>query len=95
MKPTKLEEYVIITKIVAQQGPLSPLQISEQTKTDSKRLKEQLDFLVEQEILNQQSCGKKATHYTVSATGIKVLKFFGLNKPTKNSPNNPDNQEPK
>ena len=77
MTLTKLEEYVAITRTLAQQGPLKPAQIAVLTKIAKAKLEEYLDFLLEQGVIKEQP-SKKTVLYTTSDRGIKILKFFGV-----------------
>jgi predicted ArsR family transcriptional regulator len=89
MTNTKLEEYIAITKIVAHQGPLNFQQLSEHTDLEPPKLKEHIEFLIEQGVITtQKQPGNSPQTYTASTRGIKVLKFFNLNEPIKNDPNN-------
>ncbi len=77
MTRTKFEEYIDITRILAQKGPLHLAQIAAIANIEEAQLQKLLNFLIEQEIIKEKPC-TKTTLYTASYRGIKILKFFHI-----------------
>jgi predicted transcriptional regulator len=76
MRRSKLEMYIDILKVLAQRGPLKLTHIMYKANVNCSVLKEYLDFLIEQELVEEKTVGKKRIVYVVSEKGLKVLKYF-------------------
>jgi predicted transcriptional regulator len=76
MRRSKLEMYIDILKVLAQRGPLKLTHIMYKANVNCSVLKEYLDFLIQQELVEEQIVGKKRIVYAVSEKGFNVLKYF-------------------
>jgi len=76
MRRSKLEMYIDILKVLAHRGPLKLTHIMYKANVNCSVLKEYLDFLIEQELVEEKTVGKKRIVYAVSEKGLKVLKYF-------------------
>jgi predicted transcriptional regulator len=76
MRRSKLEMYIDILKVLSQRGPLKLTHIMYKANVNCSVLKEYLDFLIEQELVEEKTVGKKRIVYVVSEKGLKVLKYF-------------------
>jgi predicted transcriptional regulator len=81
MRRSKLEMYVDILKVLGQKGPLKLTHIMYKANVNCKVLKEYLDFLLAQGIVEERIIGKSRVVYANTQKGITVLKYFReLNK---------------
>ncbi len=83
MRRSKLEMYVDILKVLGQKGPLKLTHIMYKANVNCKVLKEYLDFLLTQGLIEERYVGKKKNRivYANTQRGITVLKYFReLNK---------------
>ncbi|MGA3289124.1 MAG: winged helix-turn-helix domain-containing protein [Candidatus Bathyarchaeia archaeon] len=81
MRRSKLEMYVDILKVLAQRGPLKITHIMYKTNVNCNILKEYLNFLIKQGLIEERIIGKSRVAYANTARGTTVLKFFReLNK---------------
>jgi predicted transcriptional regulator len=76
MRRSKLEMYIDILKVLSQKGPLKLTHIMYKANVNCSVLKEYLDFLIQQELVEEKTVGKKRIVYAVSEKGAKVLKYF-------------------
>ena len=76
MRRSKLEMYIDILRVLSQRGPLKLTHIMYKANVNCSVLKEYLDFLIVQELVQEKTVGKKRIVYDVSEKGIKVLKYF-------------------
>lgn len=76
MRRSKLEMYIDILKVLSQRGPLKLTHIMYKANVNCSVLKEYLDFLIEQELVEEKTVGKKRIVYAISEKGSKVLKYF-------------------
>jgi len=76
MRRSKLEMYIDILKVLAQRGPLKLTHIMYKANVNCKVLKEHLDFLVNQGLIEERIVGKGKVVYANTARGIHTLKFF-------------------
>ncbi len=76
MRRSKLEMYIDILKVLSQKGPLKLTHIMYKANVNCSVLKEYLDFLIAQELVEEKTIGKKRIVYVVSEKGAKVLKYF-------------------
>ena len=81
MRRSKLEIYVDILKVLGLRGPLKLTHIMYKANVNCKVLKEYLDFLLAQGLVEERSVGKSRVVYANTQRGITVLKYFReLNK---------------
>ena len=76
MRRSKLEMYIDILKVLARKGPLKLTHIMYKANVNCSVLKEYLDFLIGQDLVEEKTVGKKRIVYVVSEKGLKVLKYF-------------------
>ena len=76
MRRSKLEMYVDILKVLARSGPLKLTHIMYKANVNCSVLKEYLDFLIAQNLVEEKTVGKKRIVYAITARGITVLKYF-------------------
>jgi len=76
MKRSKLEIYVDILEVLAQKGPLKVTHIIYKANVNCKVLKEYLDFLNKQGLIEERVVGNGKVVYANTAHGTEVLKFF-------------------
>jgi predicted transcriptional regulator len=68
--------YIDILKVLAQRGPLKLTHIMYKSNVNCKVLKEYLDFLLKQELIEERPAGKGKVVYADTPRGITVLKYF-------------------
>jgi predicted transcriptional regulator len=68
--------YVDIIKVLAQRGPLKLTHIMYKANVNCSILKEYLDFLLKQGLVEERTIGKRRVVYAVTQRGITVLKYF-------------------
>jgi predicted transcriptional regulator len=76
MRRSKLEMYVDILKVLAQRGPLKVTHIMYKANVNCTTLKEYLDFLVGQGLVEERIVGKRRVVYATTQRGVIVLKYF-------------------
>ena len=76
MRRSKLEMYIDILKVLAQKGPLKLTHIMYKANVNCSVLKEFLDFLTQQNLVEEKTIGKKRTVYAITPQGRKVLTYF-------------------
>jgi len=76
LRRSKLEMYVDILKVLARNGPLKLTHIMYKANVNCSVLKEYLDFLKAQNLVEEKTVGKKRIVYAITERGITVLKYF-------------------
>jgi predicted transcriptional regulator len=76
MRRSKLEMYIDILRVLSQKGPLKLTHIMYKANVNCSVLKEYLDFLIQQELVEEKTIGKKRIVYVISEKGSKVLRYF-------------------
>ena len=76
MRRSKLEMYVDILKVLAHRGSLKLTHIMYKANVNCSVLKQYLDFLMEQELVEERAAGKRRVVYAITQRGISVLKHF-------------------
>lgn len=76
MRRSKLEMYVDILKVLAQRGPLKLTHVMYKANVNCSVLKEYLEFLIKQNLVEERTIGKRRVVYVVTQRGITVLKYF-------------------
>jgi predicted transcriptional regulator len=76
MRRSKLEMYVDILKVLAHRGPLKLTHVMYKANVNCSVLKEYLDFLMKQGLVEERTVGKSRVVYAVTQRGITVLKYF-------------------
>src|SRR5665647_667714 len=76
MKRSKLEIYVDILEVLSQRTPLKMTHIMYKANVNCRILKEYLDFLIKQKLIEERVVGNGKVVYTNTTHGKEVLKFF-------------------
>ena len=76
MRRSKLEMYVDILSVLAHKGPLKLTHVMYKANLNCSVLKEYLDFLIKQGLVEERTVGKQRLVYAVTQRGITVLKYF-------------------
>jgi len=76
MRRSKLEMYIDILKVLAHRGPLKLTHIMYKANVNCSVLKEYLDFLIKQNLVEEKVIGKRRVVYCITQRGITVLKYF-------------------
>jgi predicted transcriptional regulator len=76
MRRSKLEMYIDILRVLAHRGPLKLTHIMYEANVNCSVLKEYLDFLLKQNLVEERTIGKRRVVYAVTQRGITVLKYF-------------------
>ena len=76
MRRSKLETYVDILSVLGQKGPLKLTHIMYKANVNCSVLKEYLDFLIKQDLVEERIVGKQRVVFAVTQRGITVLKYF-------------------
>ena len=76
MRRSKLEMYIDIITVLAQRGPLKLTHIMYKANVNCSILKEYLDFLMKQGLVEERTVGKRRVVFAVTQRGITVLKYF-------------------
>jgi len=76
MRRSKLEMYIDILKVLAQRGPLKLTHVMYKANVNCSVLKEYMDFLIKQGLVEERTIGKRRVVFAVTRRGITVLKYF-------------------
>jgi len=76
MRRSKLEMYIDILKVLAHHGPLKLTHIMYKANVNCSVLKQYLDFLIKQNLVEERTAGKRRVVYAITQRGISVLKHF-------------------
>lgn len=76
MRRSKLEMYVDILKVLAHRGPLKLTHIMYKANVNCSVLKQYLEFLIKQNLVEERTAGKRRVVYAITPRGITVLKHF-------------------
>ena len=76
MRRSKLEMYIDILKVLARHGPLKLTHIMYKANVNCSVLKEYLDFLINNNLVEEKTIGKKRIVYAITERGTTVLKYF-------------------
>jgi predicted transcriptional regulator len=76
VRRSKLEMYVDIISVLAHRGPLKLTHVMYKANVNCSVLKEYLDFLIKQGLVEERTAGKQRVVYAVTQRGITVLKYF-------------------
>jgi predicted transcriptional regulator len=75
-----MEMYIDILKVLAQNGPLKLTHVMYKANVNCSVLKQNLDFLIEQNLIEEQIVHKKRNRtkirYAVTEKGRTVIKYF-------------------
>lgn len=73
---SKLEIYLDILKVLLPTGPLKLTYIEHKVNLNPSTLKEKLDFLTKQRLVEEQTITNESTVFAITLHGISVLKYF-------------------
>jgi len=76
MRRSKIEMYVDILTVLTNRGPLNLTHVSYQANVNCSILKECLDFLIKQGLVEESAVRKQHVVYAVTQRGMTVLKSF-------------------
>jgi predicted transcriptional regulator len=80
MRRSKMEMYIDILKVMAQNGPLKLTHVMYKANVNCSVLKENLDFLIQQNLIEEQITVKKRNktkvRYAITEKGRTVIKYF-------------------
>ena len=76
MRRSKLEMYVDILSVLSHRGPLKLTHVMYKANVNCSVLKEYLDFLMKQGLVEERPLGKRRIVYAVTQRGLMVLKYF-------------------
>jgi len=68
--------YIDILKVLARHGPLKLTHIMYKANVNCSVLKEYLDFLIANNLVEEKTVGKKRIVYAITERGTTVLKYF-------------------
>ena len=77
MRRSKLEMYLDILGVLAHNGELKLTHLMYETNVNCCILKEYLDFLMKQNLVEERTAGKQRVIYLITERGITVLKYYG------------------
>lgn len=76
MRRSKLEMYIDILKVLVQHGQLKLTHVMYKANVNCSVLKEYLDFLIRQGLVEERAVGKKRVVYVITKRGRIVIKAF-------------------
>ncbi len=80
MRRSKLEMHIDILKVLARHGPLKLTHVMYKANVNCSVLKQYLDFLIQQNLVEEQTLLKKRNRkrivYAITERGRTVLKYF-------------------
>ena len=76
MRRSKMEMHLDILKILAQKGPLKLTHIMYKSNVNCSVLKEYLEFLIKQEMIEEKTLRKERNVYAITKKGQNVLVYF-------------------
>jgi predicted transcriptional regulator len=80
MRRSKMEMYIDILKVMAQNGPMKLTHIMYKANVNCSVLKQNLDFLIQQNLIEEQVVHKKRNKtkisYAITEKGRTVIKYF-------------------
>jgi len=80
MRRSKLEIHVDVLKVLARHGPLKLTHVMYKANVNCSVLKQHLDFLIQHNLVEQQTLHKKRYKtkvvYAITERGLTVLKYF-------------------
>ncbi len=76
LRRSKLEMYVDILSVLAQRGPLKLTHVMYKANVNCSVLKEYLDFLIKQNLIEERVAGRRRVVFAITQRGITVLKQF-------------------
>jgi predicted transcriptional regulator len=75
MRRAKLEMQIDILKVLASHGPLKLTHIMYKANVNCNVLSQHLDFLIQQNLVEEQTLKKKRVVYAITERGRTILKY--------------------
>lgn len=76
MRRSKLEMYIDTLTVLAHRGPLKLTHVMYKANVNCSVLKEYLEFLMKQGLVEERTLGKRRVVYAITQRGIMVLRYF-------------------
>jgi predicted transcriptional regulator len=76
LRRSKLERNIDILAVLAHMGPLKLTHIMYKSNFNGSILKEYLDFLIKQDLVEERTIKKNRAVFAVTQRGLNVLKHF-------------------
>jgi predicted transcriptional regulator len=76
MRRSKLEICIDVLKVLAHRGPLKLTHIMYKANVNCSVLKEYLEFLIKQNLVEERIDSKQRVVYAITQRGITMLKYF-------------------
>ena len=76
MRRSKLEICIDVLKVLAHRGPLKLTHIMYKANVNCSVLKEYLEFLIKQNLVEERIDSKQRVVYAITQRGITILKYF-------------------
>lgn len=76
MRRSKLEVYIDILEVLAIRGPLKLTHIMYKSNVNCSVLKDQLEFLIKNTLVEERILRKEKVVYAVTSRGLQILKSF-------------------
>lgn len=76
VRRSKLETYIDILEVLALRGPLKLTHVMYKANVNCSILKEYLEFLIKQGLVEEKTLGKHRVAYAITNKGLIVLKQF-------------------
>jgi predicted transcriptional regulator len=76
LRRSKLETYLGILEVLERHSELKLTHIMYETNVNCCVLKKYLGFLIKQDLVEEQTGGRKRMVYSITQRGITVLKYF-------------------
>ena len=73
VRRSKLEINLDILRLLASQGPMELTQFTHKTDLSQNLLRQHLDFLAQQNLVEEQKFGKTEVFYVIAERGLRVL----------------------
>jgi predicted transcriptional regulator len=76
VRRSKLEMYIDTLTVLAHRGPLKLTHVMYKANVNCSVLKEYLEFLMKQGLVEERNIGKRRVVYAITQRGVTVLKYF-------------------
>jgi len=76
MRRSKLEVYIDILEVLALRGPLKLTHIMYKSNVNCSVLKDQLEFLIKNSLVEERILRKEKVVYAITSRGLQILKSF-------------------
>jgi predicted transcriptional regulator len=80
MRRSKFEAYIDILKVLANKGPSKITHIMPKSNLNSNLLTKYLDFLINQEVVEERTSINDIVVFAITQKGVDLLKLFRKNK---------------